>query len=117
DVIGLQTRDSLDAFLDYVRGELDAEVEDGEATLIRFGDRVVRGLVCPIGIDAKSFRGDTDDPEVRARHEAMIDSANGRAMIVGVDRLDYSKGLQERFLGYERFLDTHPDQHEKVFLL
>ena len=38
-------------------------------------------------------------------------------MIVGVDRLDYSKGLQERFMGYERFLAAHPEMHEKVFLL
>src|SRR3546814_5314415 len=44
-------------------------------------------------------------------------SANGRAMIVGADRLDYSKGLPERFLGYEHFLATHPERHGKVFLL
>jgi trehalose 6-phosphate synthase len=50
-------------------------------------------------------------------HDAMIASANGRTMIVGVDRLDYSKGLQERFQGYDRFLAARPDLHEKVFLL
>jgi trehalose 6-phosphate synthase len=38
-------------------------------------------------------------------------------MIIGVDRLDYSKGLQERFLGYERFLAARPDLYERVFLL
>ena len=44
-------------------------------------------------------------------------AGNGRAMIVGVDRLDYSKGLEERFLGYERFLDEHEDERKGVFLL
>src|SRR3546814_16831965 len=44
-------------------------------------------------------------------------SANGRAMSVGADRLDYSKRLPERFLGYEHFLATHPERHGKVFLL
>lgn len=38
-------------------------------------------------------------------------------MIVGVDRLDYSKGLQERFLGYERLLSTRESMSENVFLL
>ena len=37
-------------------------------------------------------------------------------MIVGVDRLDYSKGLEERFNGYARFLKDHPEQHRKVVL-
>ena len=38
-------------------------------------------------------------------------------MIIGVDRLDYSKGLAERFLGYRRFLEEHDDWHGKVSLL
>ena len=38
-------------------------------------------------------------------------------MIVGVDRLDYSKGLEERFLGYERFLVENPEERKEVFLL
>jgi trehalose 6-phosphate synthase len=38
-------------------------------------------------------------------------------MIVGVDRLDYSKGLEERFAGYERFLAEHPEERKEVFLL
>jgi trehalose 6-phosphate synthase len=37
-------------------------------------------------------------------------------MIVGVDRLDYSKGLEERFSGYARFLKDHPEQHRNVVL-
>jgi trehalose 6-phosphate synthase len=53
----------------------------------------------------------------RLAHRQMRDSANGRDMIVGVDRLDYSKGLEERFLGYERFLIEHPEERKEVFLL
>jgi trehalose 6-phosphate synthase len=41
----------------------------------------------------------------------------GRALIVGVDRLDYSKGLEERFLGYERFLETNPEERKEVVFL
>ncbi|HZF46977.1 MAG TPA: trehalose-6-phosphate synthase, partial [Sphingomonadaceae bacterium] len=41
----------------------------------------------------------------------------GRSLIVGVDRLDYSKGLEERFLGYERLLVDHPEMRNRVVFL
>jgi trehalose 6-phosphate synthase len=47
----------------------------------------------------------------------VTQSAVGRALIVGVDRLDYSKGLEERFLGYERFLTENPEERKEVVLL
>jgi trehalose 6-phosphate synthase len=47
----------------------------------------------------------------------MIESSIGRSLIVGVDRLDYSKGLEERFNGYQRYLETHTDAHSNVYLL
>ncbi len=115
DVIGFQTADSLDAFVDYVQGELGMFV--GSDGIIHVAGRVVKLIACPIGIDAAGFRRAADDPAARAAHEAMLESANGRAMLIGVDRLDYSKGLEERFLAYERFLAAHPEKHEQVFLL
>jgi trehalose 6-phosphate synthase len=115
DVIGFQTADSLDAFIDYIQGELGMFV--GSNGIIHVAGRVVKLITCPIGIDSVGFRRAADDPAARAAHEAMLESANGRAMLIGVDRLDYSKGLQERFLAYERFLAAHPEKHEQVFLL
>jgi trehalose 6-phosphate synthase len=47
----------------------------------------------------------------------VLESGVGRALIVGVDRLDYSKGLAERFLGYERFLQENPDRRALVYLM
>lgn len=115
DVIGFHTQDWLDAFLEYVRGELGLAIADDGT--IRFGDRIVRVIACPIGIDVSEFRHIASDELARIKHDAMVESANGRAMIIGVDRLDYSKGLQERFQGYERFLAARPDMHGHVFLL
>jgi trehalose 6-phosphate synthase len=89
----------------------------GEDGMIRHGDRTIQAIVCPIGIDTREFM-EAAEGEVAARmRQAMVASADGRAMIVGVDRLDYSKGLQERFQGYERLLAARPDLHEKIFLL
>jgi trehalose 6-phosphate synthase len=77
----------------------------------------VRLIADPIGIDTKDFRDSATSETARARFKRMRDSADGRTMMIGVDRLDYSKGLQERFLGYERFLSANAEQHGHVFLL
>jgi trehalose 6-phosphate synthase len=115
DVVGFHTEDWRNSFLEYCRAQLGAEV--GEDGLVRHDRKTTRAIVCPIGIDTEEFvAAASSEPAMRA-YEAMIASAGKRAMIIGVDRLDYSKGLQERFLGYERFLSARPDLHEKVFLL
>lgn len=115
DVVGFQTQDHVDAFLYYARKQMRATVgKDGWVTT---GGRTVRVIACPIGIDATSFIDTANGPVSVDSHERMRISANNRDMIIGVDRLDYSKGLEERFRGYERFLAEHPERHKKVFLL
>ena len=114
DVIGFHTQEWLQSFCDFAVAELGVRVEDG---VMYVDDRQVRLIACPIGIDAKEFGQLVDSPAARRTTEAMTASANGRRMILGVDRLDYSKGLEERFLGYERFLDENPDERKGVFLL
>jgi trehalose 6-phosphate synthase len=115
DVVGFHTQDWLDNFLDYARTHMDAEVdEDGT---VRWQGRTLRALACPIGIDGAAYAQTAQSPTALAMCRQMHESANDRAMIVGVDRLDYSKGLQERFMGYERLLATREDLQEKVFLL
>jgi len=115
DVLGFQTQDSLDAFRDYARVQLGAE--DGPDDSLCHDGRSVRTLACPIGIDMPEFRASAEGEVARDVRDRMRLSANGRTMIIGVDRLDYSKGLQERFLGYERFLANNPDARGGVFLL
>ena len=115
DLIGFHTEEWLQSFVDFARHEMDAEI--GEDGLLHVGERSVRLLVCPIGIDAKEFAALAASENARRTYAQMQKSAVGRAMIVGVDRLDYSKGLEERFLGYERFLDEHPEERKEVFLL
>jgi len=88
--------------------------DDGGLTC---GDRTIKVMTCPIGIDTEDFVAMSRSVRARLSFRQMRDSANGRDMIVGVDRLDYSKGLEERFLGYERFLHEHPEECKEVFLL
>ena len=114
DVIGFQAAEWRQSFMDYVTTHLDAEIE-GE--YVRFGDRQTRLLVCPIGLDTADFCSAEHSLAARQAETRLKVSAVGRAMIVGVDRLDYSKGLQERFAAYELLLNNHPELREKVFLL
>jgi len=73
--------------------------------------------VFPIGIDVDAFLEARNSPLGVRTYDRMAASAAFRSMIVGVDRLDYSKGLEQRLLGYEQFLKDKPDQRGKVFLL
>ncbi|HEX7872970.1 MAG TPA: trehalose-6-phosphate synthase [Sphingobium sp.] len=117
DVIGFQTQDSLEAFLDYVTGQMaDTATVHGDSTITCLGRRV-RLIACPIGVDCEPFRAASRSEPALKMQERMLASANGRTMVIGVDRLDYSKGLAERFLGYERLLSSRPDLHGRIFLL
>jgi trehalose 6-phosphate synthase len=115
DLVGFHTEDWLDAFLGYVRNEAKGTVSPA-GTAKAFGRSVQTG-VFPIGIDAKEFAAAALLPEGRAVFSRMKESLNGRRMIIGVDRLDYSKGIEERFLAYEQCLVDNPDLRERIFLL
>ncbi|HUE78609.1 MAG TPA: trehalose-6-phosphate synthase [Sphingomicrobium sp.] len=114
DVIGFHTDEWLQSFREFAAYECKGVYADGVMTV---GEQHVRLIVCPIGIDAKEFTELANGEGARKVCRKMHESANGRAMIVGVDRLDYSKGLEERFLGYERFLLENPEERKEVFLL
>ncbi|WP_249276470.1 alpha,alpha-trehalose-phosphate synthase (UDP-forming) [Sphingomonas baiyangensis] len=114
NVIGFHTDEWLESFCDYAVDELGAAREGDTLTL---GDRTLEVMANPIGIDTTEFVEASRSPTARLAYRRMRDSAVGRDLIVGVDRLDYSKGLEERFLGYERFLQEHPEERKEVFLL
>ncbi len=115
DLIGFQTSEWLEAFTDYCLREGNGRHLPG-GRLQAFGRSVQLGAF-PIGIDAEPFARAARSPEARAMARRMRVSIAGREMLVGVDRLDYSKGLEERFIGYERFLADHDDAINRLFLL
>ena len=115
DLIGFQTEEVRESFLHYLRSERGLTVD--EAGLITFGERLVRTGVYPVGIDQEGFTGLKDHPDAIASHATLKDSVRGRACIIGVDRLDYSKGLIERFNGFRHFLEEHPQFRHKVDFL
>jgi trehalose 6-phosphate synthase len=115
DLIGFQTEESLHAFEGYVLSEVDgSRSKTGE--LKAFG-KSVRAAAFPIGIDAEDFARIVESPRARKIYDRMVAHGVFRKTIVGVDRLDYSKGLEERLVGFERFLHDNPDMRREVMLL
>lgn len=115
DVVGFQTEEWLESFRHYVTHEMDGVL--GPNDEITLGARTIRAIACPIGVDAESFIAAANSKAAKVAQMRMLESGVGRSLIVGVDRLDYSKGLAERFAGYERFLQKHPDRRALVYLL
>ncbi|HEV2083431.1 MAG TPA: trehalose-6-phosphate synthase [Brevundimonas sp.] len=117
DLIGFHTREWLDLFRDYVASEpgVDGRLLPNDA-LEAFGRRVQTG-VFPIGIDVEGFEQAKESALGARTFDRMFASTAFRKLIVGVDRLDYSKGLEQRLLGYEQFLESHPDMRSEVLLL
>jgi trehalose 6-phosphate synthase/phosphatase len=86
-----------------------------EVDRIQRGDREVRLGVFPMGIDAASFERSARSADVLARVTAH--RARGEKLLLGVDRLDYTKGISRRLLAFERLLHAHPELRERVRLV
>ncbi len=116
DLIGFQTTSDLVAFrsvVEHLWGN-DALCADGS---IKVGARCVRIDVFPIGVDVDAIQAEASSALGSEACRRMCAGLLGRKLMIGVDRLDYSKGLVERFRAYERFLETHPDNQNRVTFL
>ena len=116
DLIGFQTKEWLDSFLHYCRTELGADVEEDNGSVTLDG-RTTVARAYPIGIDWDHFSKLGETGEARNAQQRLMASTRRRTAMIGVDRLDYSKGIPERIDGIGRFLDRHPDKiRDLVFI-
>jgi trehalose 6-phosphate synthase/phosphatase len=104
DLIGFHTIRYAQSFLAAVAGTLPHHVRGGR---IYTGDRCARVCADPMGIDFDAFNGPAAGGEIRAEVAAMRGSAR-TTMLLGVDRLDYTKGVLQRLLAFEQLLLQHP---------
>lgn len=116
DLIGMHTARDLRALEDYFLHEAHAVMRPGHRMRAENG-RIFRAGVFPIGIDTRQVADMARHAGGQEEIQQMQTSLEGRALIIGVDRLDYSKGLPERFQAYERLLERAPDLHRKVTFL
>ena len=81
---------------------------DSEPDAIEVAGRRVGIGVDPIGIDTDGFRAVLEDPETARLLEQLEEQYAGRTLILGVERLDYTKGIQQKLLAFERLLEQDP---------
>ncbi len=117
DLIGFQTDVDLRSFAASASRLWGAQCLNAECTEISMGSRRTRLGVFPIGVDVDVIQQQAMEAQQDEACRRMIAGLLGRKLMIGVDRLDYSKGLVERFRAYERFLEMHPDQHNRVTFL
>jgi trehalose 6-phosphate synthase len=116
DVIGFQTESDLQGFLSTVSALWGAQAVQPDGS-IAVGGRRVRAEVFAIGVDVEAIQREATEAQSSDAHKRMVAGLLGRKLLIGVDRLDYSKGLVERFRAYERFLETHPENLNRVTYL
>ena len=115
DLVGFQTEEDLRSFQSCVE-PADPRL-GGPRQRIEVAGRSVQVGVYPIGVDVEAVSAAAATSLSQDKVQRMTDSLFGRKLIIGVDRLDYSKGLIERFASYEHFLETFPNNRGRVTFL
>ncbi len=115
DLIGFQTDNDRRAFVDYIRHEAGGRVVRNKH-VEAFGYKFKIG-VFPIGINLEHFAAQTHDPKQFTWLRKLKQRYGDIDWLIGVDRLDYSKGINERFCAFERLLDRYPDYRTHLTLI
>jgi trehalose 6-phosphate synthase len=113
--VGFQSNADHSHFCSYVQAEAHAQ-NLGEGRWRAF-NRTIHAGAFPIGIDVEEFTALTNAPEGRDMYERMRREYSRRKLLVGVDRLDYSKGLPQRMRAFRELLTRNPETHRSATLI
>lgn len=115
DLVGFQTENDLNAFRDYIVNEAQGTVS-ASGLVEAFGRSLTTG-VFPIGIDTENVIDYAVEAEEARQTKRLLESLDGRDLIIGVDRLDYSKGLVLRMEAINELLRSYPSNRGRVVML
>jgi len=115
DVIGFQTETDLHNFSEYITREVGGQSEQN-GIISAFGRKLI-ARAYPIGIDTENIANFARKAEYSSLTARLRDSIAGRQLIIGVDRLDYTKGLNRRFHALEHLLRSYPENRGRVVML
>src|SRR5258708_25969856 len=119
DLLGFQARRDVRNFLQCVRRVmLDAKIiPRRDLQLIRFEKREIRVGHFPIGIDFDSFEKGARSDSIAKKSQQLRDTFSDCQLILGSDRLDYSKGIPERLRAFRTALERHSELRGRVVLM
>jgi trehalose 6-phosphate synthase len=110
DVVSFHTDEYRGNFLRACARLLSGSgVEVHGSSVVMSDGRVVTVTTAPISIDAEEFAQHATDPDTSREIQALREQFSGRALLLGVDRLDYTKGIIERLLAVEQLLERNPE--------
>src|SRR5271154_1337748 len=116
DLIGFHCDSYVTHFLNSCRKVLGAQV-DQERGEVHFEGRTSRVATFPLGIPVDYFENLAASSRTQQKSARIRRGLRSEKVILGVDRLDYTKGILERLLGFERFLERNPNYHRRVTLV
>ncbi|MDH3582023.1 MAG: alpha,alpha-trehalose-phosphate synthase (UDP-forming) [Hyphomicrobiales bacterium] len=114
DLVGFQTQTDLGNFERYVLEYQGKESNRGH--LEAYGLTIITGCF-PIGIDVDAFAVLARTPEADAQIDLLNRRTIAKTHVIGVDRLDYTKGLPDRLRAFRRLLELYPENHKAVTLM
>jgi len=119
DLVGFQTMGDRRNFIQCLRRLVPAvTVRDrGQVVTARYGARELRIGTFPISIDYGDFSRRAASPEVAEKVKALHAELPNRQLILGVDRLDYTKGIPHRLMAFRNALQRYPELTERVTLI
>jgi trehalose 6-phosphate synthase len=111
DLIGFHVEEYVDNFIESAAVLLDAEVD---GNVIRYDGHETRAEAHPIGIDVERFKRMAHDDAIRTKAQEFRERMGTDHIVIGIDRLDYTKGIHSRMLAFEQFLEENPAYHGNV---
>lgn len=114
DLIGFQTEDYVNHFLDSVTRIMGILPQDN---MLRISNRLCACGDYPISVDFNRFDGAYDKPVIQKNREKLLRSCKPQKIIFSVDRLDYTKGVMNRLEAFEQLLEENTDYDGQIIFI
>jgi len=118
DILGFNIRYHCSNFLDAVDREIESKIDRERFSVTRLGhETLIRPY--PISVDFEGINELSTSPDVSKAKEVLREEfgLSGLKVLLGLDRIDYTKGIPERLLAVDRMLEKHPELKEKIVFL
>lgn len=116
DLLGFQIEQHRNHFIQCVKIRLpEARVKaHKEYLLVHMGNRTTRVQHFPIGIDYETFAQSANTPQVDERQQEILHATDGRTLILGLDRMDYTKGIPQRLEAIRTLFLRYPALRTRI---
>lgn len=118
DLLGFHIRYFCNNFLEAVNSELESKINKEASTAV-FGGRITLVKAYPISVDYEGISNTAAEVHVKEAMKSLEEEFNlsGYSVIVGLDRIDYTKGIPERIRAIDKLLEEHPELKGKIVFI